>query len=97
VRHEPKILYSLIREFMEAGNYQSALNVLFEMADGDPSLEGGWCGFKIGECYENLGHMMAARYWYGRAAEENPGISAYKAARERLEDANIAHLAHRQD
>ena len=42
------------------------------MSDGDPSLDGGYLGKKIAECYEALGNLHAAKFWYGRAIEENP-------------------------
>jgi hypothetical protein len=42
------------------------------MSDGDPSLDGGYLGKKLGECYELAGDPHAAKYWYGRAVEECP-------------------------
>jgi hypothetical protein len=46
------------------------------MADGDPSLDGGYLGKRIAECHEALGDLHAAKYWYGRAIEENPIVRA---------------------
>lgn len=45
---------------------------LFMGADGDQSLDAGYLGERLGECYENLGDLHAAKYWYGRAVEESP-------------------------
>ena len=44
------------------------------MADGDPSLDGGYLGRKIALCYESMGQLYAAKYWHGRAVEENPKV-----------------------
>jgi tetratricopeptide (TPR) repeat protein len=74
------------REYFEAGDYDKALRLYFFMADGDPSLDGGYLGAKIAECYEKKGEFYAAKYWHGRAVEENPEVrTASAAARERLE------------
>lgn len=59
------------------------------MADGDPSLDAGYLGERLGTCYEKLGDLHAAKYWYGRAVEENPEVRQASAdARRRL-----AHIA----
>jgi tetratricopeptide (TPR) repeat protein len=72
-------------KLMELGRYSDALKIYFFMADGDNSLDAGWLGMKMGECYEGLGDPHAARYWYGRAVEENPEVRlSSKAAYERL-------------
>jgi hypothetical protein len=56
------------------------------MADGDPSLDGGYLAEKIAECYESMGYLYAAKYWYGRAVEENPEVRLASAlSLERLE------------
>jgi tetratricopeptide (TPR) repeat protein len=52
--------------------FHDALKIYYFMADGDPSLDGGYLGKRIAECYEALGDLHAAKYWYGRAIEENP-------------------------
>lgn len=79
---------------MEAGRYLDAISIYLFMADGDPSLDAGYLALKIGVCYEKLGHLITARYWYGRAVEENPKIPAYRAARDRLADVSIKDLIH---
>jgi hypothetical protein len=64
------------------------------MADGDQSLDGGYLGERIAECYERLGEPDAARYWYGRAVEENPEANGKAAeARQRLGAISISDLA----
>lgn len=77
----------------DEGRFQDALRVYLWMADGDPSLDGGYLGGRIAECYERLGELDAARYWYGRAVEENPAVCLDEAAaRQRLGDISISDL-----
>ena len=56
------------------GEYNKALAIYFFMADGDPSLDAGYLGAQIGKCYELLGELYTAKYWFGRAVEENPEV-----------------------
>ena len=58
-------------ESIDTGDIESALRIFFYMADG--GLDGGYLGERIGECYEELGIIYAAIYWYGRALEESGG------------------------
>ena len=77
----------------DAGRHHDALRIYLYMADGDQSLDGGYLGERIGECYERLGEPDAARYWFGRAVEENPEVCLEAAAaRERLGGVSIADL-----
>lgn len=69
---------------LQAGRYDAAIAMYLHMAEGDPSLDGGSLGHALGFCYERLGDLHAARYWYGRAVEENPGIEAYRRDFERM-------------
>jgi hypothetical protein len=62
------------------------------MGDGDQSLDAGYLGKRIGECYEAIGDLHAAKYWYGRAVEENPALQPYVDARKRLEAITIDEL-----
>jgi hypothetical protein len=63
------------------------------MSDGDTALDAGYLGQKIGQCHEALGDLHAAKYWYGRAVEENPGVRLFsEAARKRLESVTIDAL-----
>jgi hypothetical protein len=63
------------------------------MADGDPSLDGGYLAERLGQCYEAQGDLMAAKYWYGRAVEENPQVRLYsREARRRLKHVGISDL-----
>ncbi len=62
------------------------------MGDGDPSLDAGYLAMRIGECCELLGDPHAAKWWYGRAVEENPEIPVYTQARQRLEHVTIESL-----
>jgi hypothetical protein len=63
------------------------------MADGDQSLDGGYLAKKIAECYEEMKDLHAAKYWYGRAVEENPEVRIdCVEARKRLEYVTIDDL-----
>ena len=71
------------KELLEAGLPHEAIKIYFFMADGDQSLDGGYLGEKIAQCYEQMNDLHAAKYWYGRAVEENPkvrldSVEAYK-------------------
>jgi hypothetical protein len=59
---------------------------------GDPWLDAGFLAIRIGECHEALGELHAAKYWFGRAVEENPAIPEYIAARQRLEHVDFNTL-----
>jgi hypothetical protein len=78
--------------FRKARQFRDALAIYFWMADGDCSLDAGYLAKQIGACHEALGELHAARYWYGRAVEENPGISEYREARNRLEPVGLDAL-----
>ena len=88
-------LHKVLKERIDNGAPQEALKIYLFMADGDPSLDGGYLGARIGECYERMGDLHAAKFWYGRAVEENPGIDHYVDLRKRLEHHNIYELVPR--
>ncbi|MGH7087601.1 MAG: hypothetical protein ACREFQ_01730, partial [Stellaceae bacterium] len=67
------ILEKRAQDLVNSGYIRDALRIYFFMADGDPSLDAGYLGKKIAECYETLDEPYAAKYWYGRAVEEGPG------------------------
>jgi tetratricopeptide (TPR) repeat protein len=77
----------------ELGRWQDALEVYMFMADGDPSLDAGYLGTSIAECYEAMGRLREAKYWHGRTVEENPGVrlSSEEALR-RIGDMPVGHL-----
>ena len=86
MKYDFNVLENKAKEFMGAGRYGDAIRIYFFMADGDPSLDAGYLGEKIGQCYEKMGQLYAAKYWYGRAVEENPHVrSVSKEAHEKLE------------
>ncbi len=60
------------------GKFGTAIAIYLHMAEGDASLDGGSLGHAIGSCYEGLGDLYAARYWYARAFEENSAIDLYR-------------------
>jgi len=93
VRYDFNKLEGVASALMNAGRDRDALRIYLFMADGDPSLDGGYLGGRIAECYERLGELDAARYWYGRAVEENPEVrNAERSAYERLGSISIADL-----
>lgn len=86
MRYDFNVIERRARDFVNAKRARDALRLYFFMADGDPSLDAGYLGKKIAECYEMLGEPYAAKYWYGRAIEEGPGAwPDAAAARTRLE------------
>lgn len=91
------VLERRAREFFCSGDIRSALRIYLVMSDGDPSLDAGYLGMRIGECYEQLGERQAAKYWYGRAVEENPNVQEYVDARARLENTNIDDIIPRSE
>jgi hypothetical protein len=45
---------------VNSGDYKKALNIYLFMADGDPSLDGGYLGKRIAQCYEAMKDFHAA-------------------------------------
>lgn len=78
--------------FMDAERPSDAKAIYLFMADGDPSLDAGYLAERIGRCCEMLGDLYGARWWYGRAVEENPEIPVYVEARRRLDGITIDSL-----
>jgi len=91
-RRDLNILEKAAQELVASGRQHDAVKIYLFMAEGDQSLDAGYLGKRIGECYEAIGDLHAAKYWYGRAVEENPTISDYCAARKRLEHVTIDAL-----
>jgi len=72
---------------------REAIKIYLYMADGDQSLDGGYLAKKIAQCYEAMNDLHAAKYWYGRAIEENPEVRVdCVEARKRLEFVTIDDL-----
>lgn len=81
------------RDLMAAGRAADAISIYLHMAGGDHSIDGGYLGEKLGECYESLGELHAAKYWYGRAIKENPDARPFAVqARIRLASVDIESL-----
>jgi tetratricopeptide (TPR) repeat protein len=98
VRYDFTKLDQTARALKNSGRDRDALRIYLFMADGDPSLDGGYLGGRIAECYERLGELDAARYWYGRAVEENPAIrTGERSAYERLGSISIEDLCKPED
>jgi hypothetical protein len=95
---EPMMTYNFNRleerakELVAEGRFHDAIAIYLFMADGDASLDGGYLGMRLGQCYEQSGDLHAAKYWYGRAVEENPTVEAYATARSRLMQISIDQL-----
>ncbi len=70
--YDPNFLERRAKELISLGRSADAIKIYLYMADGDPSLDAGYLGERLGECYERSGDPHAAKYWYARAVEENP-------------------------
>jgi tetratricopeptide (TPR) repeat protein len=93
MKYDFNVLERAARELIMRSQYRDALRIYYFMSDGDPSLDAGYLGERIGECYEALGELQAAKYWYGRAVEENPEARAKSvAALSRLAGVSIDDL-----
>lgn len=91
--HDLNILERRAKELIATGNVADAIKIYLFMADGEQSLDGGYLGERLGVCYEQIGDLHAAKYWYGRAVEENPEVRQISAqARERLQQLSIDSL-----
>lgn len=91
-----KILYDFnhlerkAKDLIATGKAADAVKIYLFMADGDQSLDAGYLGERLAECYEKIGDLHAAKYWYGRAVEENPHVRLTSvAARKRLHEVSI--------
>lgn len=89
MKHDFNRLERLGQDFIRNGQIDDALKIYFFMADGDNSLDGGYVGMQIGRCYEHKGDLVAARYWYGRAVEENPEVQQYRERRDGVPVINV--------
>jgi hypothetical protein len=80
-------------ELLHAGLPHEAVKIFLFMADGDQSLDGGYLAKRIAQCYEQMKDLHAAKYWYGRAVEENPEVRVdCLEARKRLDFVTIDDL-----
>jgi tetratricopeptide (TPR) repeat protein len=92
-KYDSNALERRAQELIDSGRSHDAIKIYLFMADGDPSLDAGYLGMKLGECYERIGDLHAAKYWYGRCVEENPAVrTSCKEARDRLKGVNIDDL-----
>ena len=66
MRMDFNVLEQRARELVESSRWREAMRIYLFMADGDPSLDAGYLGERIAECYKAIGNLYSARYWYGR-------------------------------
>jgi tetratricopeptide (TPR) repeat protein len=93
MKHDFNKLEEKARALLVSGLPHEAIKIYLFMADGDQSLDGGYLAKKIAECYEAMKDLHAAKYWYGRAIEENPVVRVDCAeARKGLECVTIDDL-----
>jgi tetratricopeptide (TPR) repeat protein len=91
--HDFNLLEMRARELKAQQRFRDALSIYLHMVDGDSSLDAGYLGEKIAECYEALDDLYSAKYWFGRALEENPQVRLKaRNARQRLSATGIDHL-----
>jgi tetratricopeptide (TPR) repeat protein len=70
--------------FIERGFYREAIELYFLLSEGDDSFDAGGNAFKIGICYEKIGDIKSAVFWYFKATSEAPFMIEYKEAHDRL-------------
>jgi hypothetical protein len=92
MKYDFNVLEKRARELSYSGRIADAMKIYYFMADGDPSLDGGYLAMKIAEGFEKLGDLHAAKYWYRRAVEENAARDDCFEALQRLEGVNIDGL-----
>ena len=93
MRYDFNALERRALQLLEEDNPKSALKFYLFMADGDRSLDGGHLAERIAFCYERMNDLHAAKYWYGRAVEENPHVRLESVeGRKRLQYVNIDDL-----
>jgi hypothetical protein len=91
-RYDFNVLERAAQDLIDSGRPADAIKIYLFMGDGDQSLDAGYLGKRLGECYEAIGDLHAAKFWYGRAVEENQHLQPYIEARKRLESLNIDTL-----
>ena len=77
--HSAAALETSAMELLQRGRAADALKIFYRLAEGNASLDNGYLGWRIGQCYEALGDVHAARYWHGRAVEENASLRTLSA------------------
>jgi hypothetical protein len=87
------VLESSATELLQRGRPADALRIFYRLAEGNRTLDGGYLGWRIGQCCEAMGDLAAARYWHGRAVEENPALRSLSAeALDRIGDTSLDEL-----
>jgi tetratricopeptide (TPR) repeat protein len=76
MKHDFNQLEMAAAVLIKKKRFYDALKIYYFMADGDSSLDGGYLAKRIAHCYEALEDLHAAKYWYGRAIQENPVVNA---------------------
>ena len=97
MKYDFNVLEKRARELINANRPSDAIKIYLFMADGDRSLDAGYLAMRLAECYEQVGDLHAAKYWYGRAIEENPTLHDRIEARKRLEGVIIDELVGTDD
>jgi tetratricopeptide (TPR) repeat protein len=93
MKHDFNKLEEKAKKLLDAGLPHDAIKIYLFMADGDQSLDGGYLAKRIAQCYEQMKDLHAAKYWYGRAVEENPEVRVdCVEARKRLDFVTIDDL-----
>jgi hypothetical protein len=75
MRYDFNVLEKRAKQLLVENRPADAIKIYLFMADGDQSLDAGYLGLKIGQCYERMNDLHAAKYWYGRALEEDAPIA----------------------
>ncbi len=79
-------------EYRLEDKFQEAIEIYLFLASGDNSLDAGYLAVQLAQCYEQLGRLNEARYWGGRAVEENPTVSDRIEINAHLGPVDVDHL-----
>ena len=72
MRYDFNVLEKRAKQLLVENRPADAIKIYLFMADGDQSLDAGYLGLKIGQ---RMNDLHAAKYWYGRALEEDAPIA----------------------
>ncbi|WP_296084042.1 hypothetical protein [uncultured Agrobacterium sp.] len=73
-RYDVIHLNGMLKRCINGGKVADPSRFTFSRQMGDRSRDEDYLGERLGICYERLGGLHAAKYWYGRAVQEGPEL-----------------------